>query len=95
LFEVVNGWQIKKFAIAWKTLAGKTWTSQIPFRGKYQNGVWRTNGSFAWIITRDNTKYVIIIQVRRPRTNQRWELTAWAVYGQLAKFLVEYEDIEK
>lgn len=95
LFEVVNGWQIKKFAIAWKTLAGKTGTSQIPFRGKYQNGVWRTNGSFAWIITRDNTKYVIIIQVRRPRTNQRWELTAWAIYGKLAKFLVEYEDIEK
>lgn len=95
LFEVVNGWQIKKFAIAWKTLAGKTWTSQIPFRGKYQNGVWRTNGSFAWIITRDNTKYVIIIQVRRPRTNQRWELTAGRIYGDLAKFLVEYEDIER
>lgn len=95
LFEVVNGGQIKKFAIAWKTLAGKTWTPQIPFRGKYQNGVWRTNGSFAWIITRDNTKFVIIIQVRRPRTNQWWELTAWAIYGKLAQFLIEYEEIEK
>lgn len=93
LYEVVNNGQIKKFAIKWKTLAGKTGTPQIPFRGKYQNGVGRTNGSFAGIITKDTTKYVIVIQVRRPRTNQRWEFTAGEIYGELAKFLIDYEDI--
>ncbi|HMY80587.1 MAG TPA: penicillin-binding protein 2 [Candidatus Absconditabacterales bacterium] len=95
LYEVVNGGQIKRFAIAGKSLAGKTGTSQIPFRGKYQNGIGRTNGSFAGIITKDNTKYVIVIQVRRPRTSQRGELTAGKIYGELAKFLIEYEGIEK
>lgn len=94
LYEVVNGWQIKRFAIKWKSLAWKTGTSQIPFRGKYQNGVGRTNGSFAGIITKDNTKYVIVIQVRRPRSSQWWETTAWLIYGELAKFLIAYEDIE-
>ena len=95
LYEVVNGGQIKKFSLVWKTLAGKTSTSQIAFRGQYQNGVGWTNGSFAGIVTKENTKYTIVIQVRRPRTNQRWELTAGAIYGELAKFLIEYEDIEK
>lgn len=95
LYEVVNRWQIKKFALLGKTLAGKTGTSQIPFRGKYQNGVWWTNGSFAGIVTKENTKYVIVIQVRRPRTSQRWELTAWEIYGELARFLIDYEGIEK
>ncbi len=95
LYEVVNGGQIKKFSIVWKSLAGKTGTSQIPFRGQYQNGVGWTNWSFAGIVTRDNTKYTIVIQVRRPHTSQRWELTAGAIYGELAKFLIEYEDIDK
>ncbi|MFA7284611.1 MAG: penicillin-binding protein 2 [Candidatus Absconditabacterales bacterium] len=94
LYEVVNGGQIKRFAISGKTLAGKTGTSQISFKGKYQNGVGRTNGSFAGIVTRDNTKYVIVIQVRRPRTSQWGETTAGQVYGELSKFLVEYEDID-
>ncbi len=94
LYEVVNWWQIKKFAVAWKTLAGKTGTSQISFKGQYQNGVGWTNGSFAGIITKNNTKYVIIIQVRRPRTSQWWETTAGQIYGDLAKFLLEYEDID-
>lgn len=95
LFEVVNWWQIKRFAIPGKTLWWKTGTPQIPYRGKYQNWVGWTNGSFAGIITRDNTKYVIVIQVRRPRSSQWWELTAWEIFGELAKFLIEYEDIEK
>ena len=93
LFQVVNGGQIKKFAIPGFTLWGKTGTSQISYKGKYQQWAWRTNGSFAGILTKNNLKYVIIVQVRRPRQSVWWELTAGKIYGEIAKFIISYEGI--
>lgn len=94
LYQVVNWWQIKKFAIPWYTLGGKTWTAQISYRWKYREWAWRTNGSFAWILTKNNMKYVVIIQIRRPRQSLRWELTAGKVFWDIAKFIISYEWIE-
>ncbi len=95
LFMVVNQWQIKQFALPWYTLGGKTGTSQIAYKGKYQQWAGWTNGSFAGIITRDNLKYVVVIQIRRPRQSVWWELTAGKIFGDIAKFLIMYEGIEK
>ena len=95
LFMVVNQWQIKKFALPWYTLGGKTGTSQIAYKGKYQQWAGRTNGSFAGIITKDNLKYVLVIQIRRPRASVWWELTAGKIFWDIAKFLIMYEWIEK
>ena len=94
LFMVVNQWQIKQFALPWYSLWGKTGTSQIAYKWKYQEWAWRTNGSFAGIITKDNLKYVVIVQIRRPRQSVWWELTAGKIFGDIAKMLILYEWIE-
>lgn len=69
----------------------KSWTSQISYKGKYLAGAWWTNGSFVGMVTKDNLKYLVVIQVRRPRSSQRWNQTAWAVFKDTASFLINYE----
>lgn len=81
--------------VEWYQLWGKSWTSQISYKGKYYNGVGWTNGSFVGIITKDNPHYIVVIQVRRPRQNIRWWATAWRIFGEIAKFIVNYSLIEK
>ena len=76
---------IPQYKVWWKS-----WTSQISFRGKYKAGNGWTNGSFVGIVTQDNMKYVVVIQVRRPRTTQRWNQTAWPIFKDMASFLVNY-----
>jgi len=76
-------------------LWGKTWTSQISYKGKYMKGIWWTNWSFVWIITKDDPQYVVVIQVRRPRQNMRWFATAGKIFWDLAKFIINYSLIEK
>lgn len=96
LFKVVDNTVVKKFSyIPGYTLGGKSGTSQISFKGKYKKGVGWTNGSFVGIITKDNLKYVVLVQVRRPRSNQWWEATAGLIFHDIAKFLISYQMIEK
>lgn len=96
LFQVVDNTVIKRFSfLPWFTLGGKSWTSQIAFRGKYQRWIWWTNWSFVGIVTRDHLNYVIVVQVRRPRSNQWWEATAGKLFQEIAKFLISYDLIEK
>lgn len=96
LFEVVNQNDELKYArVEWYSLGGKSWTSQISYKGKYMQGVWWTNGSFIGVITKDNPKYVVVIQVRRPRSNIRWWVTAWKIFWDIAKFILNYSLIEK
>lgn len=95
LYKVVYDGQVRKFSIPGYSLAGKTGTSQIAYKGKYQKWLWRTNGSFAGTLTKDNLNYVIIIQIRRPRTVEWWENTAGKIYGDIAKFLIQYDAIDR
>jgi cell division protein FtsI/penicillin-binding protein 2 len=89
LFQVIYGWLTKKFGIPWYTLWGKTGTSQISFKGQYRSGNGWTNASFAGMVTKDNLKYVVVIQVRRPRSNQFGEYTAGKIFGDVSKLLIE------
>ncbi len=75
-------------------LGGKSWTSQLSFKGKYMAGNWWTNGSFVWLVTIDNPKYIIVVQVRRPRSNQRWGQTSGVIFRDLALFLINYETLK-
>lgn len=96
LFKTISNPVIYKFSsVKGYTVGWKSGTSQISFKGKYQNGVWWTNGSFIGIVTKDNLKYLVIIQVRRPRRNIRWEATAGKLFGEISKFLINYELIDK
>jgi len=96
LFDVMDQNPELKYAkVEWYQLWGKTWTSQISYKGKYMQGIWRTNGSFVWIITKNDPQYVIVIQVRRPRQDLWWFATAWKIFWDLAKFIINYSLIEK
>jgi len=89
LYSVIAEWDLPMLAISGYTLWGKTWTSQIAFKWKYQRGVWWTNWSFVWIVTKDDLKYVIVVQVRRPRTCQWWVCSAWKIFKEIAKYIIE------
>lgn len=95
LYEVVNAWQGVAFKIKGYTLWGKTGTSQISFRGRYQNGAGWTNGSVIGYVTRDDLKYVIMVQVRRPRTTPWWERSAGKIFWEISQFIIDYDDIQK
>ena len=96
LFSVMEQNPELKYAkVEWYQLGGKTWTSQISYKGKYMQGEWWTNGSFVGIITKDDPQYVIIVQVRRPRQNQWWFATAGKIFWDIANFIINYSLIEK
>jgi cell division protein FtsI/penicillin-binding protein 2 len=96
LFNVLDqNAELKLWKVPWYRLWWKSWTSQISYKWKYQNWIWWTNGSFVWIVTTDDPKYVVVIQLRRPRSNLRWWLTAWKIFWDIAKFLLNYSMIEK
>lgn len=95
LFNVLDqNTELKAAKVEWYDLWWKSWTSQISYKWKYQFGVWWTNGSFVWLITRDDPRYIVIIQVRRPRYNLRWWETAGKIFWDVAKFLISYSLID-
>lgn len=96
LFDVIdqNPWLHRLAGIEWYTLWWKSWTSQIAFRGKYQQWLWWTNASFVGLVTRDNPNYIVVVQVRRPRSSQWWWQTAWKIFRDVASFLLDYSLID-
>jgi cell division protein FtsI/penicillin-binding protein 2 len=72
-------------------LGAKSWTAQIAFRWKYQRGEWWTNWTFAWVISVDDPKYVVLIWIRRPRKSQWWWSTAWPIFKQIASYILAYD----
>lgn len=75
-------------------IGAKSWTSQIAFRGKYQRGNGRTQGTFVGMVTVDNPQYVVLVWTSRPRTNQWWGRTSGKVFRDVARFLIGYSLIE-
>ena len=95
LYSTIYNWDLIKLAIENFTIWGKTWTSQIAFKWKYQRWNGWTIGSFAWIVTKDNLKYVIVVRTDRPRKCQWWICSSGKIFHDLAKFIIEYEGIKK
>ena len=86
---------INMMRVEWFTLWGKSWTSQISFRGSYMQGLGWTNTSFIWLVTKENPEYVVVVQVRRPRATIWWAQTAGKIFSEVWKFLIWYSFIEK
>lgn len=95
LFQVINEWDLKWLSITWFTLWWKTWTSQIAFKWTYRWWWWWTNWAFIWILTKDDLKYLVVINLRRPRASQWWVNTAWKMFKDISKLLIENEWIKK
>lgn len=81
-------------------IAGKTGTSQIPYRGTYENIYFRkeighTTTSYGGYAPAGNPKFVMIVRFERPRTSAHAEQTAAAVFSQAAAYLLNYYKVPK
>lgn len=95
LVELVNEKDHEMLRVPWYSVGWKSWTASLVYKWVYKEWEWRTNWAFVWFVTRDDTKYIIVVEVRRPRKpNQRWVWTAWVAFREVAKFLIGYEMID-
>jgi cell division protein FtsI/penicillin-binding protein 2 len=97
LVDSIENWVAKHWKVEWYLLAWKTWTSQIAYKWWYEdwNMPWSTNASFAWFWPAQDPKFVIIVKLERPRTNNFWWLTSSYIFSDTAKYLLEYYKVPK
>ncbi len=95
LYQVINEWDLNALWVSGYTLWWKTWTAQLAFKWRYLGWAWFTNGSFVWMVSKENLKYVMVIQIKRPRNSQWWLTTAGKIFTDLAKFVISYDGIQK
>lgn len=86
----------KKGGVDGYDVAGKTGTSQIAAKGKYEVGeAGHTITSYGWFAPASNPKFVMIVKIERPRSAQYSETTSSAVFSKIAKYLFNYYGIPK
>jgi cell division protein FtsI/penicillin-binding protein 2 len=95
LNDSINNWVALNWNVPWYSLAWKTWTSQIPYKWKYEKWVWTTIWSFAWFWPIEDPKFVIIVKLDRPRTEEYWGKTSAFIFRDISKYLLEYYHIPK
>lgn len=97
LVDSVNNWVAKTGKVEWYSLAWKTGTSQIAYRGWYESGnvPGSTNASFAWFWPAQDPKFVVVVRLYRPRTNNYWGLTSAYLFADTSKYLLDYYKIPK
>ena len=97
LHTSIEYWVAKTWKVKWYSLWWKTWTSQIAYKWGYESWhiPWTTNGSFAGFWPTQDPKFVVIVKLIRPRTNNYWGLTSAYIFADIAKFLLEYYKIPK
>ena len=96
LVDSATNWVANKWHVDWYSVAWKTWTSQIPYKWKYENGQGSTIWSYAWFWPAEDPKFVIIVKLDRPRTWQwYWGLTSAYIFKDIATYLFDYYWIPK
>lgn len=75
------------------TIAGKTGTSQIAYKGKYETWLASTIGSFAGYAPAEDPQFVMIVKIERPRLNEFGGATSAFVFRDIAKYLFDYYGI--
>jgi cell division protein FtsI/penicillin-binding protein 2 len=95
LVESVEKWVAKTWRVEWYTVAWKTWTSVIPYKGQYktENWPWTTNWSFAWFAPAEDPRFVMVITLVRPRWNTFWWWTSSEMFAEISKYLFDYYSI--
>ncbi len=93
LVRVVQNGHGKRAGVPGYFVAGKTGTAQIPDHetGKYLPNV--TIGTFAGFAPVEDPKFVMVVQIVKPRDVQFAESSAAPLFGTLAKFLLPYYDV--
>lgn len=93
LVSVVENGHGKRAGVKGYYVAGKTGTAQVAkaTSAGYEEGA--SIGSFAGFAPVEDPKFVMVVRIDRPRDAPWAESTAAPVFGELAKFLLEYFEI--
>ncbi len=93
LVNVVRQGHGKKAGVPLYFVAGKTGTAQVPRKdGKgYEKSM--TIGSFAGFAPVDNPRFAMLVKIDHPRDVQWAESSAAPLFGDLAKFLLNYYEV--
>ncbi len=93
LVKVVENGHGKKAGVPGYWVAGKTGTAQIPAKDGqgYEKDV--TIGSFAGFAPVDDPAFVMVVRIDRPQDTPWAETSAAPLFGEIAKFLLQYMEI--
>ena len=91
---VVNG-VAKGAQIAWYSVAGKTGTAQIAYKGGYENGTASTVWSFIGFAPAEDPQFVIVVKLERPRTDIYGGTTTTKMFAEIAEEILKYYSIPK
>lgn len=98
LVHGVEVWYAKNGGVPGYKVAGKTWTSQIAYKGKYEdvNQLWTKIWSFGWYAPAEDPRFVIIVKVDRPRiAGDGGSATAAVTFSKISQYLFNYFAIPK
>ena len=86
----------RKGSVEGYDVAGKTGTSQIATKGRYEEGgPGHTITSYGGFAPSSNPKFVMIVKIDRPRSAEFSETTSSALFSKIAKYLLNYYAIPK
>lgn len=90
LVSAVENGHGKRAKVPGYWVAGKTGTAQIAVNGVYSETAF--NGSFAGFAPVDDPKFAMVVRIENPKSDHILyaESTAAPLFGQIAKFLLEY-----
>lgn len=94
LFSVVEEGHGKRAGVPGYRVAGKTGTAQVASSSEkgYEEG--KNIGSFAGYAPVDNPKFTVLVRIDDPKAVEWAESSAAPAFGELMKFLLEYENIK-
>ncbi|OGB73838.1 hypothetical protein A3K24_03405 [candidate division Kazan bacterium RIFCSPHIGHO2_01_FULL_44_14] len=91
MVSVVENGHGQKAGVPGYWIAGKTGTAQIPSpNGGYLDGFGNTIGTFVGFGPVENPRFVMLTRVDKPKDVQFAESSAAPLFGQIAKFLLDY-----
>ncbi len=93
LVDVVEHGEGKHAAVPGYYVAGKTGTAQIPRADGKGYEVGPTIGTFAGFAPVDDPKFVMVVRVDRPKDVQFAESSAAPLFGDIAKFILQYDEV--
>jgi cell division protein FtsI/penicillin-binding protein 2 len=100
LVDSVKYWFAKSGGVPGYNIAGKTGTSQIPYKWTYENiyfnqNIGHTITSYGGYAPAYNPKFVLIVSLERPRTGIYSETTSSALFKEIAEYLLGYYKVPK
>lgn len=93
LVNVVRKGHGKRAGVDGYFVGGKTGTAQVPKKDGRGYEAHATIGSFAGFAPVDDPRFVMLVKIDRPRDVQWAESSAAPLFGDLARFLVQYLEI--